>query len=113
MEDFCESHGYKVIKGTPTYRKLAYAFLKATTVAFQKQMARHKGEVVETPRVPPLGSQLHGLTLSQVLDKWKLEAKPKVKTVAEWELVISRFNAQHGALRIDQITKAHLVAYKD
>jgi integrase len=113
MEDFCESHGYKVVKGTPTYKKLAYAFLKATTVAFQKQMARHQGEVIETPRVPPFGSQLHGLTLSQILEKWKLEAKPKVKTIAEWELVISRFNAQHGALRIDQITKAHLVAYKD
>jgi len=113
MEDFCESHGYKVTKDTPSYRKLAYAFLKATTVAFQKQTARHRGEVIETPRIPPLGSQLHGLTFLQVLDKWKLEAKPKIKTVAEWELVISRFNALHGSLPIEQITKAHLVAYKD
>ena len=64
MEDFCESHGYKVIKGTLTYRKLAYAFLKATTVAFKEQMARHHGAVIETPKVPPLTSQLHGLELT-------------------------------------------------
>jgi hypothetical protein len=29
MEDFCESHGFKVVKGTLGYRKLAYAFLRA------------------------------------------------------------------------------------
>lgn len=113
MEDFCDSRGYKVAKGTPTYRKLAYAFLKATVEAVTKQEARHRGEVVETPKVPPLGSQNRGFTLLQVLDKWKLEAKPKPKTVAEWELVISRFNALHGVLPLGQITKPHMVAYKD
>ena len=113
MEDFCESHGYKVIKGTTTYRKLAYAFLRATVEAFKKQMARHQGEIVETPKVPPLGPQHRGPTLAQVLDKWKLEAKPKPKTIAEWELVISRFNELHGLLQLGQMTKAHIVAYKD
>ncbi len=113
MEDFCECHGYRVVKGTPTYRKLAYAFLKATVELFKKQMARHKGEIIETPEVPPLGYQLRGLNLLQILDKWKLEANPKPKTIAEWELVISRFAAVNGPLRINQITKAHMVAYKE
>src|SRR5690348_8315491 len=63
MEDFCETHGYKVIKGTPTYRKLAYAFLKATVEANAKNKARHQGEVVETPKIPPLNSPLRGLAL--------------------------------------------------
>lgn len=113
MEDFCQCHGYKVVKGTPTYRKLAYAFLKATVDLFKRQMSRHQGEIVETPKVPLLGSQHRGPTLSQVLDKWKLEAKPKPKTITEWELVISRFTALNGMLHVGQITKAHIVAYKD
>jgi hypothetical protein len=113
MEDFCESHGYRVVKGTPTYRKLAYAFLKATVELFKKQMSRHRGEIVETPNVLPLGSLHRGPALSQILEKWKLEANPKPKTIAEWELVISRFAAVNGPLRINQITKAHMVAYKE
>ena len=56
MEEFCERHGYKVVKGTPTYRKLAYAYLKATVELFTKQRDRHKGEIVETPKVTPLSS---------------------------------------------------------
>lgn len=113
MEDFCESHGFKVVKGTLGYRKLAYAFLRADVEATQKVLARHRGEIVETPQVPPLGSLHRGLTLSQVLDRWKLEANPKPKTIAEWELVISRFNTLHGVLPIAKITKAHVVAFKD
>ena len=50
MEDFCESHGYKVVKGTPAYKKLAYAFLKATAELFKRQISRHRGEIVETPK---------------------------------------------------------------
>jgi integrase len=113
MEDFCESHGYKVAKGTPAYRKLAYAFLKATVELFKKQISRHRGEVVETPKVPPLSPHHRGSTLSQILVKWRLEANPKPKTIAEWELVIGRFNTLHGVLPIAQITKAHIVAFKD
>ena len=113
MEDFCESHGYKVVKGTTAYRKLAYAFLKATVELFKRQISRHRGEIVETPKVPPLSPHHRGSTLSQILVKWKLEANPKPKTVAEWELVIGRFNTLHGVLPIAQITKAHIVAFKD
>lgn len=113
MEDFCESHGYRVVKDTPAYKKLAYAFLRANAEATRMQQARHRGEIVDTPKVPVINPQSHSATLSKIFDKWRLEANPKPKTLAEWELVISRFNALHGVLKIDQITKAHIVAYKD
>lgn len=113
MEDFCESHGFKIVKGTPEYRKLAYAFLRANVEATQKLLARHRGEIVKTPKVSHIGTQHSGVTLSRVLTKWKLEANPKPKTIAEWEMVIGRFDALHGVLKIDRITKAHIVAYKD
>ena len=77
------------------------------------QQARHRGEIVDTPKVSDVNPQSHSATLSKIFDKWRLEANPKTKTLAEWELVISRFNALHGVLKIDQITKAHIVAYKD
>lgn len=113
MEDFCKSHGFNIVKGTLGYRRLAYAFLRADVEATQKVLARHRGEIVETPKVPPPRSQHSGSTLSQVLGRWKLEANPKPKTLAEWELVISRFNALHGVLPVAKISKAHIVAFKD
>jgi hypothetical protein len=42
-----------------------------------------------------------------------MEANPKPKTIAEWELVISRFNTLNGVLPIAKITKAHVVVFKD
>ena len=76
-------------------------------------MARHRGGIIETPKIPSVETQQGNLTLDQILDKWKLEARPKPKTVAEWKLAISRFNDLHGILKIDQITKSNIVAFKN
>ena len=45
MEDFCESHGFKITKDMPSYKRLAYAFLRANVEATQKQLARHRGKL--------------------------------------------------------------------
>ena len=113
MEDFCESHGFKIVKGSPSYKKLAYKFMQADVETTQKLLARHRGEIVKTPEITAIKNQQNNLTLYQILSKWQLESKPKPKTIAEWKLVINRFNDLHGVLRIDQITKSNIVAFKD
>jgi len=113
MEDFCESHGFKIAKGSPTYKKLAYKFLQANVEITQKLLARHRGEIIETPKAPDIATQQGNLTLGRILEKWELEARPRPKTIAEWRLVINRFNDLHGILKIDQITKSNIVAFKN
>ena len=111
MEDFCESHGYKVVKGTPDLQKTSVCLPEGNCRSDSKGKWLDTGGRLRPPKVHLLDSQLHGAQLfHRFFEKWRLEAKPKVKTVAEWELVISRFNALHGALRIGQITKAHIVS---
>lgn len=113
MEDFCESHGFKIVKGSPSYKKLGYKFLQADVEITQKILARHRGEIIETPKIPDIDTQHCNLTLNQIISKWQLESKPKPKTIAEWKLVINRFHDLNGTLKIDQITKSNIVAFKD
>jgi hypothetical protein len=48
MEDFCESHGYKVTKDSESYNQLAYSFLRASVDANNLLRLRHQGEIVDT-----------------------------------------------------------------
>lgn len=113
MLGFCVEKGYIISKNSPIYKKLAYKFLQAEVETIQKRLARDRGEIIETSKISTSNTQHNNLTLYQVFSKWKLEAKPKHKTTAEWELVINRFNELHGTLSLYRITKAHIVAFKD
>lgn len=54
MEDFLEwRFGVKLQPNTEAYRKTAYAFLKANVRATEMMLARHRGEVVDTPKALP------------------------------------------------------------
>lgn len=117
MEDFCASHGFNIAPDSQAHKQLSYAFLRATVEATSRVMLRHQGELVDTPEAPKLGSapkpKLTGLTLADILDKWKLERKPAPKTLLEWEMALRIFKELHGDLTLDEITKSHIVAFKD
>ncbi|HSI21236.1 MAG TPA: DUF6538 domain-containing protein [Verrucomicrobiae bacterium] len=118
MEDFCASHGFNIALGSEAHKQLSYAFLRATVEANSKVMlSRHQGELVDTPEAPKLAPapkpKLTDLTLPDVLDKWKLERKPAPKTLLEWEMALRIFKELHGDLTLDEITKSHVVAFKD
>lgn len=54
MEDFLDwRFGVKLQPETEAYRKTAYAFLKASVRATEMMLARHRGEVVDTPKASP------------------------------------------------------------
>lgn len=120
MEDFVASHGFRITRDNPSYRKLAYAFLKASAKATEAMQARHRGEVVDTPPAPTL-TRLQAvtvapsgeITLSGALEKWSAERKPPKKTLQEWTLTVKRFRDLHGDLPLSAITKRHVVQLKD
>ena len=122
LQHFLERNGYKVEPNSHAFRDLAYEFLKAAMKANELLLARHRGEVVDTPASPPLPSrpvagQLPAEgpegSLSELIKQWRKERNPTDKTWAEFDLAVRRFIALHTDLAIRQIKKAHVVQFKD
>lgn len=73
--------------------------------------------VVSLPVLPPKAQATRpnpqALTLTQLADKWAAEVKPTAKSVQMWQRTIRDFDKSTGNLRIEQITKRHILAFKD
>lgn len=118
MEDFCESQGFKIAKGSEAHKQLSYAFLRASVKATQQQQLRHQGEVIDTPsftRVNPPAQQLHSEsdTFEDLRDYWfmqtnKSQAAQRIATTA-----IKKFRELVGNLRPSEVTKQHTIELKD
>lgn len=118
MQDFVESHGIKVQQGSDTYRRLSWAFLKASRKSIELIKARNRGEVVDTPKADPfIARTLPPTATHQTLDSlvtyWKTQADRKPRTVMEVETVVSRFIEVNENLPATTIKKSHVVAFKD
>lgn len=53
------------------------------------------------------------LPLSDVLDKWSAERKPLPRTVRDLTRTLMRFEAVVGRLAVQDVTKQHVIAFKD
>lgn len=62
-----------------------------------------KPPVYSGPRVP----------LADVLDKWKAERTPQPRTVRDLTRTLKRFEAVVGKLAVQDVTKQHVIAFKD
>lgn len=68
IEEVLKRHGLTAAKGSPSYRRVAYAMLKASVKASEMKRERHAGKVVETPSpsaIPP-----RGITLAELMDRY-------------------------------------------
>ncbi len=54
-----------------------------------------------------------GLSLSGVVDRWAAENQPKARTVTRTRNIIDRFEAVNGKLAVQDVTKHHVLAFKD
>jgi integrase len=122
VEDFIESHGLRLKRESPAFRRLAYAFLKASVKATELIARRQQGEIVETPKVPAVEDFLsdgsdrageQGETISIIYESWKTERKPTPKLTADWDKAFRRFVQLHGDLPITAVTRRHVAAFKD
>jgi integrase len=115
-----DEHGLNVSTQSQGYKDLTFAFIETGLKALKIIEQRQQGELIETPPAPKkmtLGSSHHNpnnMTLLDILDKWRLEKTPSNKTINEWKRCIEKFEKVNGQdLSIDQITKPHIVAFKD
>jgi len=114
LEEVMEEYNIRIRKESDTYVELAHALLKATKVANDASIMRHKGHYIETPPAPePLESTQRGPLLSEIFEKWKVERQPPEKTANDFHVHIRRFIDMHGDLPIEDITKAHVREYKE
>jgi len=51
--------------------------------------------------------------LTVVVDRWAAEMKPKARTITRTRNIVERFEAVNGAIPVEEITKHHVIAFKD
>lgn len=118
LDDYLQSHGFNVPKDSESYRKAAYAFLRASVWAAEQCLKRQQGEPVPTPKAPGLGPKRvpeapTGDTISAIFDSWRAERQPSKKLWDEWQLARRRFVEINGDLPVTAITRAHAREFKD
>jgi integrase len=118
MEDFCESHGFKIAKGSEAYKLLSYAFLKVTVQANQKLILRHQGEVIETPSplavaAPTSKASSELDTFEALRDYWLMQSSKGRTASADANTVIKKFREFVGNLRPSEVTSQHVATLKD
>jgi len=118
VDDFVQWHNLKITKDSPAYRKLAYAFLKASIKSTELIEKRQRGEVIDTPAIPDISSSTASAssdteTLPAAYESYKREIKPSAKAESEMDKAIRRFTQFHGSLPITEIKRRQVSAFKD
>lgn len=141
VEDLLEVNGIKLEKGSPAFRQVAFAILKAEVKANDLMRQRNQGDPIDTPpgaasATAPLGlngspstlsaqaaplARLTSLssdpsadvTLSAVWGIYAEERRLPAKTVSDFGTYVRRFIEVNGDPLIGAVTKAHVRAYKD
>ncbi|WP_235562275.1 site-specific integrase [Methylophilus sp. Leaf414] len=118
MEDFCESQGFKIAKGSDAHKQLSYAFLKASVQANKQQALRHQGEVIETPVVaklnPPAQHVHHESdTFEALRDYWFMQSGKSKSALRIATTAIKKFRELVGNVRPSEVTKHHTIQLKD
>ena len=118
MNDFCESHGFYIAKGTAAYQRLSYSFLKASVETHNLVSLRQQGEIVKTPEDPmqslKMNAKIDGMdSLEALRDYWLSQSKKSRSAIAEASTMIKKFRAMVGDLKPSEITRQHIVILKD
>ena len=124
MIDFCESHGFNIVKDSAIYNQLAYAFLRASVDANNQLILRHQGEIIDTPEAPSLNHLVSSPTkqmdsLDKLREYWLLQpakssgGKKSRTAEAEATTIINKFKTMVGDLKPSEVTRSHVAELKD
>lgn len=118
MEDFCESQGFKIAKGSEAHKQLSYAFLRASVQATQRQQQRHQGEVIETPSVAKVNPPAQHVysesdTFEALREYWFMQTTKSQGALRIANTAIKKFRELVGDLHPSQVTKHHSIQLKD
>jgi integrase len=97
------------------YFKLARALQGAFVKYLRAVLARQKGEPIETPPLPQVGTAdvATGATLRAAFEGWKRQREHPVRTLTEYERAIRLFAELHGHLPIVQIKRSHARQFRE
>ncbi|WP_029148724.1 site-specific integrase [Methylophilus sp. 5] len=118
MEDFCESQGFKIAKGSEAHRQLCYAFLRASVQANQQQTLRHQGEVIDTPVAPKVAPPAQPVpheaeTFEALRDYWFMQSSKSQSALRIANTAIKKFRDMVGDFKPSDVTKVNAIAFKD
>lgn len=120
MEDFCESQGFKIAKGSEAHKQLSYAFLRASVKATQQQQLRHQGEVIDTPiaaRVSPPAQTVAPPNeydnFESLRDYWFKQSGKSHSSLTTANTVIRKLKEYVGGVAPSEVTNKHMVTLKD
>jgi integrase len=97
------------------FRKLGMAVLRKYMEALRAIERRHKGEPVETPKVPIVdgGEAPEGETIKKAFEGWKKSKNPAPYALREFAYAISRFVELHGDLPVHAITRKTVREFRE
>lgn len=115
LRDYLRKRGAAVEPSTERYYQAGLAALRAHVRAYEGMLARHRGEIVETPK-PGVGK---GPRLSEAFATWKAGGgargakKPSPRTLQDAEYAVRRFTEWHGDLRLGAISREKAREFRD
>ena len=124
LTDWLDSLGINTDPDSPIFKSLRREFLKARLKALDGQLKRNQGELVEAPQGPSVASIVpalpvaaptprKGAKLADVITYWKGVGAKSHRTTATADMLVKEFTALHGELALQDIGKAHFVAFRD
>lgn len=121
IDDFLDSHGVKLDQESETYQRVCYAMQQTWTKALGIMKERHAGEVRPTPPAPAKlpttpTTDADGPTLIDIYELWAQEHQANdgaEKTLSDFHTYSRRFTELHGSMPVTQLTKKHVVEFKD
>jgi integrase len=98
-----------------TFRKLGGAILQEDVKALRALERRHKGEPIETPRLPSADAEStsDGETISAAFEGWKKSKAPSPTTLRSFAYAIDRFVELHGDIPILRITRKSVREFRE
>lgn len=97
------------------FRELGMAVLKKDVEALRATERRHKGEPVETPKLPIVDAEPSsgGETIRTALEGWKKSKDPSAYSLREFTYAVNRFTELHGDMPVQTITRRTVREFRE
>lgn len=100
--------GIEMDASTPSYKKLAFEFLKTEAEANRVRLARQRGEHVKTPKL-----SVGRTTFDTLITKWAGLATASPKTEKAFRATFNELLKIHPGLFVETASKAHILQWRD
>jgi integrase len=100
--------GIEIDPSTPSYKKLAYEFLKTEAEGIKAILARQRGENVKTPLF-----SVGRTTFDSLIEMWATLRAAKPKTKDSFQATLTELSSVHPGLFVETTSKAHIMQWRD